>query len=51
MREYMPSNLREKLSEMPENLKAYDNISLYNAAAWSIDTELYFAGGAGRQAE
>lgn len=49
MREYMPSNLREKLSEMPENLKANDNISLYNAAAWSIDTELYFAGGAGRQ--
>lgn len=34
---------------MPENLKANDNISLYNAAAWSIDTELYFAGGAGRQ--
>ena len=32
-----------------KNLKANDNISFYNAAAWSVDTELSFAGGAGRQ--
>lgn len=38
-----------KLQKCLKNLKANDNISLYNAAAWSIDTELYFAGGAGRQ--
>ena len=40
---------RKNFQKCLKNLKANDNISLYNAAAWSIDTELYFAGGAGRQ--
>ena len=40
---------RKNFQKCLKNLKAYDNIRLYNAAAWSIDTELYFAGGAGRQ--
>lgn len=34
-----------------ENTKDYDNITLYNAAAWCENTQLTFSKGAGRQAK
>lgn len=40
---------RKNFQKCLRNLIAYDDISFYNAAAWSVDTELNFAGGAGRQ--